>query len=233
MSTEDLETWYAYPPDVDRWLRVNFVISPDGYISLNGSSEPMSGPADMRAFGMLRALADVVLVGAGTARAENYRPVQIGAARAELRSRHGLSAAPPLAVVTRTLDLDLEGPLFLQAAAPTIVVTTSEAPPDLLSQARQVADVIVHQGDVDFALLLNQLASRGMRRVLCEGGPGLLADLLAVGLVDELCLTTSPVMVGNPAERRLIGALPEPLRLTLARSRTDDGFTFSRYLVQR
>ena len=233
MNAEDLETWYAYPPDVDRWLRANFVVSVDGFVSLNGLSEPLSGAADKRAFGMLRALSDVVLVGAATARAESYRPVQIGAARAEIRARHGLSPVPPIAVITRSLDLDLDGPLFTEAVAPTIVVTTSEAPADLLAAARQVADVIVHPGDIDFVLLLNQLASRGMRRVLCEGGPSVLADLLALGLVDELCLTSSPVLVGGATERRLIGTLAEPLQLTLGASREDEDFTFQRYLVRR
>lgn len=234
MSDEDLETWYAYPPDAERWLRANFVVSADGFVSLDGSSVPLSGPADRRVIGMLRALADVVLVGAGTARAEDYRPVAIGAARAEIRSRHGLSAAPPMAVVTRGLDLDLDGPLFAPVpAAPTIIVTTTAAHADRLAEARQVADVIVHEGEIDFTLLLHQLASRGMQRVLCEGGPSLLTDLLQLGLVDELCLTLSPFLVASSSERRLTGPLRQSLPLTLAGSRIDGDFTFQRYLAQR
>ncbi|MDX6230266.1 MAG: hypothetical protein QOI76_3656 [Frankiales bacterium] len=227
---DDLETAYAYPSD--RWLRCNFVVSADGAASLDGSSEQLSGAPDKRVFGILRALCDVVVVGAGTARAEDYQPVRIGPRRAEIRARHGLSACPPIAVVTRTLDLDLTRPLFTQAQARTIVVTSSAVPDRRLDEARTVADVIVQD---DLAGLPQQLAERGLGRVLCEGGPELFGDLLRAELVDELCLTVSPQLVGSLSEHRLTGstALPRPLSLTLAGSRTDENFLFLRYLVDR
>ncbi|MDX6212689.1 MAG: hypothetical protein QOF82_1776 [Frankiales bacterium] len=227
---DDLETAYAYPSE--RWLRCNFVVSPDGAASLDGGSERLSGPPDKRLFGMLRALCDVVLVGAGTARAEDYQPVRIGDRRAEIRARHGLSACPPIAVVTRTLDLDLTKPLFTQAQARTIIVTSSAVPVARLAEAREVADVIVHD---DLGSVPQQLAELGLGRVLCEGGPGLFGDLLRLGLVDELCLTVSPTLVGSLSEHRLTGStpLPQPLSLTLAGSRTEEDFVFLRYLVQR
>jgi riboflavin biosynthesis pyrimidine reductase len=229
----DLETAYPYPPGKERWVRANMVTSVDGFASLDEQSSTLSGAADKKVFGILRALCDVVLVGAGTARGEGYEAVKIGPVRAEIRARHGLSAAPPIAVVTRTLDLDLTAPLFTQADARTIVVTTSAASADRLAQARGVADVIVHDGEIDLALLLDQLADRGLHRVLTEGGPGLLTDLLAAGLVDELCLTVSPTVVGDPVEHRLIGHLPSPVTLELAGTLVDTGFVFLRYLVQR
>ena len=229
----ELENAYAYPPGTDRWVRANMVASVDGSASLDQQSATLSGAGDKKVFGILRALCDVVLVGAGTARAEDYQPVRIGPTRAEIRSRHGLSASPPIAVVTRTLDLDLTKPLFTQAAARTIVVTTSAVPSSRLDEAREVADVIVHDGQIDLALLLEQLADRGLQRVLTEGGPGLLGDLLSAGLVDELCLSVSPTLVGDPGEKRLTGPLPEPLALELVGTVSDAGFAFLRYLVRR
>jgi riboflavin biosynthesis pyrimidine reductase len=228
---DDLETVYAYPSD--RWLRANFVISPDGAASLNGGSELLSGQPDKRVFGMLRALCDVVLVGAGTARSEDYQPVRIGPVRAEIRARHGLSAAPPIAVVTRTLDLDLTRPLFTEAQARTLVVTSSAVPVSRLDEARAVADVIVLDDEISLPAMVDVLAERGLGRVLCEGGPDLFGDLLRAGLVDELCLTVSPQLVGSLSEHRLTGSapLPRPLSLTLAGSRTEENFLFLRYLV--
>jgi riboflavin biosynthesis pyrimidine reductase len=233
VSTDDLETAYAYPPGSDRWVRANMVVSVDGAASLDEQSATLSGAPDKKVFGMLRALCDVVLVGAGTARAEDYQPVRIGPVRAEIRARLGLSASPPIAVVTRTLDLDLAKPLFTEAATRTIVVTTSSVPLARLDEAREVADVIVHDGEIDLALLLDQLADRGLHRVLSEGGPGLLSDLLRAAVVDELCLTVSPTLAGSTTERRLTGDLPQPLALSLVGTRADEDFVFLRYLVVR
>jgi riboflavin biosynthesis pyrimidine reductase len=229
----DLETVYAYPPGKDRWVRANMVTALDGFATLDQTSKTLSGSADTKVLGILRALCDVVLVGAGTARAENYKAIQIGPVRAEIRARQGLSASPPIAVVTRTLDLDLSTPLFTQADARTIVATTSRASAEALAAAELVADLIVHDDEIDLALLLDQLAERGLHRVLSEGGPGLLTDLLAAGLVDELCLTVSPTVVGDPGEHRLLGPVPEPVTLELAGTFTEAGFVFLRYLVQR
>lgn len=225
---DDLETAYAYPEG--RWVRLNMISSVDGAVSLDGGSRALSGEPDMRVFGMLRALCDVVVVGAGTVRAEDYQPVRIGPRRAEIRARHGLSACPPIAVVTRSLDLDLTRPLFTQAEARTIVVTSS-TDPVRVSAAREVADVIVHDVAIDLPLLLDQLADRGLRRVLCEGGPALLSDLVRAGLADELCLTVSPQLVGRADVRRLTTGLPSPVPLSLAGTLADEGFLFLRYLL--
>lgn len=229
----DLETAYAYPPGEDRWVRANMVTALDGLATLDQQSATLSGAADKKVFGVLRALCDVVLVGAGTARAEAYEGVKIGPVRAEIRARQALSASPPVAVLTRTLDLDLSTPLFTRSDARTIVVTTSHASAQALAQAETVADLIVHDDEIDLTQLLDQLADRGLNRVLTEGGPGLLTDLLTAGLVDELCLTLSPTLVGSATEHRLIGELPEPVTLELAGTWVDAGFVFLRYLVRR
>ena len=221
---------YAYPRE--RWLRANFVASADGAAYVGGLSGGLSSPADKQVFGILRVLADVVLVGAGTARAEEYKPARRRPALASLRA--GRPAAPPIALVTRTLGLNLASPLFAEAPpdARTIVITCAASDDDLCAEAAKVADVIV-AGDeaVDLAAALDALRDRGLSRVLCEGGPRLFGDLAAAGLVDELCLSLSPMLAGPGAARIIDGAhlgAARPLALTQVLA-ADDGFLFCRY----
>ena len=224
---------YAYPRE--RWLRVNFVSSADGAAYVDGLSGGLSSPADKQVFGILRVLADVVLVGAGTARAEEYKPARPRPSLAALRE--GRPAAAPIALVTRTLGLNLASPLFTEAPpdARTIVITCAAADAGLRAETSKVADVIVAGDDhVDLAAARAALEDRGLRRVLCEGGPHLFGDLAAAGLTDELCLSLSPMLAGPGAARIIDGAhLPAARPLTLTQViAADDGFLFCRYAAE-
>lgn len=219
-SEVDLEAAYAYPSDAElgdrAWVRANFVIAADGsYAGPLGLSEGISGPADKRVFGLLRRLADVVVVGAGTARAEGYGP-----------------AGLPIAVVTNSLLLDLEHPLFTEPRHRTIVIT-SEAPGDQrLAAARSVADVVVAGAElVELEIALAALQERGYRRVLTEGGPLLFGAVVAAGLLDELCLTLSPLLVGGPAGILGGTSLATPVPLTTGHLLEEDGLLFARLLT--
>ncbi len=229
----DLAEAYAYPQE--RWLRVNFVSSADGAATADGVSGGLSGPDDKRIFGILRVLTDLVLVGAGTAQAEKYKPQHARPSLAALRA--GRSAAPPIALVTRTLDLDLTAPLFTEAAqdSRTVVVTCASVPEDRRDAAAKVADVIVAGEDtVDLTAALDQLAGRGHTRVLCEGGPHLFGDLARAGLVDELCLSFSPTLAGPGASRIIAGDPFDAQSLTLNQVLAgDDGFLFYRYFAEK
>jgi len=221
LSPDQLAGLYAYPAAAGRdggeqarrhgpaWLRANMVTSADGAATLRGRTSGLSGAADRQVFAILRSLADVILVGAQTARAERYQPARQHEIRAELRA--GRAPTPPIAVVTRRLGLDTDAPL-LTAAPPdarTIVITTELAPADRRAAAAEHADVIVAGGDtVDLAAALAALAGRGYRRVLTEGGPHLLGQLASAGLLDELCLTVSPVLAGPGAGRIAAGLGP-------------------------
>jgi riboflavin biosynthesis pyrimidine reductase len=225
----------AYACPRERWLRANFVASADGAAYVDGLSGGLSSPADKQVFGILRVLTDVVLVGAGTARAEEYKPARQRPSLASLRA--GRPAAPPIALVTRTLGLNLASPLFTEAPpdARTIVITCAASDDDLRAEAAKVADVIV-AGDeaVDLAAALGALRDRGLSRVLCEGGPHLFGDLAAAGLVDELCLSLSPTLAGPGAARIIDGAhlgSARPLALTQVLT-ADDGFLFCRYAAE-
>ena len=224
---------YAYPRE--QWLRANFVSSADGAAYVDGLSGGLSSAGDKQVFGILRVLADVVLVGAGTARAEEYKPARQRPSLASLRA--GRPAAPPIALVTRTLGLNLASPLFTEAPpdARTIVITCAASDGELRAQTAKVADVIV-AGDelVDLAAARGALEERGLRRVLCEGGPRLFGDLAAAGLVDELCLSLSPMLAGPGAARIIDGAqldAARPLALTQVLA-ADDGFLFCRYAAE-
>jgi len=235
LDDSGLADLYAYPDA--RWLRANMVTSADGAGFLDGRSAGLSSPADRRLFGLLRVLADVVVVGAGTARTEQYKPARRRPELAGLRAAgvgRDRPPAPPIALVSRQLDLDLASPLFTAAQpdARTIVITCAASPDDARAAAARVADVIV-AGDltVDLAAALAALRDRGLGRVLCEGGPHLLGQIATDGLLDELCLTVSPMLAG-PGPTRVIAGAPFPARpMTLAHVLEEDGFLFCRYQV--
>jgi riboflavin biosynthesis pyrimidine reductase len=242
---------YAYPAgpasSAAPWVRANMIASADGAGSLNGRSGGLSGPGDRLAFSVLRSLADVILVGAGTARAEKYRPVKPGEVWPALRD--GRAPTPPIAVVTTKLGLDLDSPLLASApeSSRTIVLTTEQCPDERRAAAAAGrADVIVAGADrITPAAMIDALAARGHRRILIEGGPHLLGQITAAGLLDELCLTYSPVLEGGRAGRILIPpyeAFPgqerhegpaawPPADLTLAHVLEDSGSLLCRYLA--
>lgn len=193
-------------PQVRRpWVRANMVSSLDGCAAKDGRSGGLGGDADRAVFGVLRGLADVVLVGTGTARTEGYRGLRAKAPYLALRAAAGQRPAPVLALVSRRLDLDPASALFT-GDEPTVVVTCGDSDPARRARLAEVADLVVSGRDrVDLAGALRQLAERGLTRVLCEGGPTLLGDLVAAGLLDELFLTLSPQVVGGPGPRIVDG----------------------------
>ncbi len=237
-SLESLAAVYAYPEQVNRgrpWLRANMVAGLDGGAGLEGLSEGLSGDADKRIFGVLRALADVVLVGAQTVRAEGYRPARARAEFAAARAAAGQAPAPAIAVVSRSLELDLTAPLFTDPLVRTVVITTEDAPAEALAGAREVADVVLAGvGSVDLARAVAALAGRGWTRLLSEGGPRLLGQLAAAGLLDELCLSLAPLVTGGDAPRIVEGArMPDVQRMRLVSLIEQKGFLFTRYLRPR
>lgn len=180
------------------WVGLNFVTALDGAIAVDGTSGPLGGEGDQALFHTLRDRCDVVLVGAGTVRAENYGPTSVRAAPA--RQRRGQSARPALAVVTRSGDLlDLQR-LWEDRDMTIVVVTGADMSPDVSTQLEaRGAEVVVagHDPDVDLGLAVQALVDRGWPRVLCEGGPSLAHDLLAAGQVTDLFTTVAGSVVGG------------------------------------
>jgi riboflavin biosynthesis pyrimidine reductase len=206
----------AYAPEGARSLRANFVGSADGAVEVDGYSAGLSGPADKRVFGVLRMRCDALLVGAGTLRHEGYRAVRLDERRRAWRTGRGLPAYPTLVVVSRGLDLDPAQAAFADAPVRPVVLTRAAAPADRRAALSAVADVLaVGDDEVDLPAALDALRDRGLRHVLCEGGPRLLGALAAVDLVDELCLTVSPLLAGPGAGRVIAGAPTPPRALSL------------------
>lgn len=226
---------YAYPERAaGPYLRANMVTSLDGAARHEGKSAPLSSDADMRVFGVLRALTDVILVGAETVRQEGYRPAKARAAFAAHRAADGQPPAPAVAVISRRLDLDFTAPLFTEPSVPTLVLTGAAADDDRLDAARAAGAHVVVAGDgdgVDPARAVRELAARGFVRLLHEGGPRVLAQFAAAGVIDELCLTLSPFAVGGDAPRIMNGpGVAGPARFVPKSVLEEDGFLLTRYV---
>lgn len=213
-------------------LRANMVASADGAADADGVSAGLQTPGDNVVFAMLRALADVVLVGWSTAATEKYGPARPDAA---VRARWGLRPDLPVAVISRSLQVDPAGRLFENGNRP-LVVTCAR------SDARRRADLSVHadvlvcgNDDIDYGAVRVALAERGLTRVLCEGGPTILARIIAAGELDELCLSLSPSLTGPGAGRIVAGhpwtGAPRPLHLRDLLE--EDGALFLRYSARQ
>ena len=223
LDDDDLIDVYRHPvgPEGRAWLRTNFVATLDGSISgADGRSGSINTASDHHVFGLHRALADVILVGAQTVRTEGYRAVDLADWQREIRSREGLRPIPTLAVVSRSLELD---PALAHPDRPhgPVMIFTTDHPSAELEPFRAAGIEISMVGGsedqrVDLARAVEDLAAAGMPRILCEGGPRLHRDLLAAELVDELSLTLSPVVVGGVGRRATSGAaLPHQLGFDL------------------
>ncbi|MEU6917454.1 pyrimidine reductase family protein [Streptomyces olindensis] len=233
----ELAAAYAYPEPGPGgpvpYLRANMVSTLDGAAQHDGRSQPISSATDMRIFGTLRALADVVVVGAETVRQEGYRPARARADFAAMREAAGQTPAPAIAVVTASLDLDFSLPLFTSPLVPTLILTGAAAAPDRVAAAEKSGARVVTAGDgigVDPARAVRALAGLGHTRLLTEGGPRLLGQMVAAGVLDELCLTVSPMLTAGGAQRIAGGpAVTVPHRFTLLSMLEEDGFLFTRY----
>lgn len=225
-----LERSYAYPSTGRPWLRTNFVSTLDGAAyDVDGRSGTLGGAADTRVFALLRSLADVIIVGAGTARAEGYQPVTVEEVDADLRARLGLAPIPPIAVVSRSLDI----PAGLLAPG-QFVITTADAPPIQLEQLRERVGVIaVGDGEIDWPAVFAHFARLGLNRLLCEGGPTLHGRLVELDLVDELCLSIAPILAAGTAPRVAHSLVPVTHDMALGHSITVDDLLLTRWVRRR
>jgi riboflavin biosynthesis pyrimidine reductase len=215
------------------WVLANMVGGLDGSAAVSGRVGALSRAADAQLFRELRSVADVVLVGAETVRRERYGPVRLSDALQTDRSAAGRAALPPVAVVSRAGVFDWSIPLFADSgpAVRPLIVTCSGGAPGRLEEAARHAEVLVAgEESVDLASALRRLRDRGADVVLCEGGPTLLGELVAAGLLDELCLTITPVMGGDPLPLSIAPKGAGLARFGLSHALVDDdGTLFLRY----
>ncbi|MET4638831.1 pyrimidine reductase family protein [Mycetocola sp. 2940] len=235
LSDDEITDLYAVDDRTVGWLRVNFVSSVDGAGTHDGLSGGLGTPADKRVFDLLRRLCDVVLVGAGTVRAEGYGPMRLDDAAVRWRQAHGLPAHPVFAIVSARLNLDPFHPLFADAPVRPIVVTVGSAPEERRKALAGVADVLIAGDDhVDPGRMRSLLADRGLAQVHSEGGPHLFADFLRADAVDEVCLTISPVLEG-PGAGRIVGGQPTGIQrpMALAHVLSSEATLLLRYVRDR
>ncbi|TGD86522.1 pyrimidine reductase family protein [Mycolicibacterium sp. CH28] len=236
LDDDQLDEFYAYPTQLARcWVRGNAIASLDGGAATDGTSGGLGGAGDRRLFRVLRELADVIVVGAGTARAENYSGAQMTVAQRGNRQRRGQREVPPIALVTRSARLDHDMPVLTRTEVPPLVLTSEAAATDAQSLLGATAEVIACSGadpaEVELAVALGALADRGLRRVLCEGGPTLTGTFIEHELLDELCLTTAPTLVGGAAPRIATGHGHVLSRMRRQHVISDDeGYLYGRYV---
>ncbi|QSB16465.1 pyrimidine reductase family protein [Natronosporangium hydrolyticum] len=231
LSPDELADLYAPVDPAAPMLRANMVSSLDGAVTIEGRSRGLSSPTDQRLLGLLRMRCDALLVGAGTVRVEGYGPMRMSAERRQWRRGHGLPDDPLLVVVSGGLALDPTHPLFTEAPRRPVVLTHEGAPPQRRAALAEVADVLtVGDTTVDLAAGVATLHDRGLRQLLSEGGPQLLGSLTAADLVDELCLTLSPLLAGPGAGRITAGAASPVRDMTLHQLITAGDALLLRYL---
>ncbi len=233
-QVSEIDWWSAYPlpkPGNGSHVRINFVSSADGSVTIDGRSGGLGGTNDRALMKVLRTLSDVVMVGAGTVRSEGYGGLSLPDSLLQRRAGLGLSQVPRIAIVSGSLDLSPDMSVFAKAEVRPMVIThaaTSHAQRDRLAR---VADVLVCEDEVDLGAALAQLASLGLQRVLCEGGPGLFGSLLEANLVDEVCLTISPLFVAGSGGRIAHSNATTPRNFRPLSVITDNqGFIFLRYV---
>jgi riboflavin biosynthesis pyrimidine reductase len=221
--------------DTRPWVLANMIVSIDGATAVQGRSGGLGGAADREVFRVVRSVADLVLVAAGTARAERYHAPSLPAELVESRRQRGQAPLPRLAIVSRRLELDESLPLFDPSKPRPIIVTSANAPARRLEELAQRAEIVTcGQADVDlFEALVVLRARYSAAVVLTEGGPGLLGALTDIGALDEICLTMAPHLVGGESRRLVHGSQPDLRTLALAHVLEQDDHLFLRYVRPR
>ncbi len=201
----------------------NFVSTLDGRAALDGSTRPLGGPADLEMLLSLRAVADAVLIGPGTVRAEGYGRLVGPQRRADV---------PPAVLISRRFDIPWEAGLFQADDQPVIVYGPIDAPepPSVPAPVE-----VVRLDPCTPAASLADLRARGIRALLSEGGPTLFHGFLEAGFVDELFLTFTPIITGDEAETAIVSGLrlPEPARMMLQWALRAEEELFLRYAMVR
>jgi riboflavin biosynthesis pyrimidine reductase len=203
------------------------IASVDGRAAVQGRSVALGHPADRALLRELRTGADAILVGSATIAAERYANLLDADQRAR-RAARGLPEHPLVVTISRPLRLPLAAPIFDEAGTPILVFTESQEAPPAVGALLEVSRFA--PGTLTVAGVLAELGARGVRGVLCEGGPSLLRELAAQDGVDDLLLTVSPLLVAGDAPAVVEGpALADPARLSLREVHRADDHLFLHY----
>ena len=216
------------------WLMINMIASADGAVAVDGTSGALGNPADEAVFSAVRACADWIVAAAGTVRVERYGLPRPGAAS---RRAAGRAERPRLAVVSSSLDLDLDLPLFAEQRPgddPPVILTGSAAAPEAVERLQPVSEVVrLPSPRPRPAEILAELDRRGAEVVLSEGGPSFNGQLADAGLIDELCLSVAPLVAGGASPRIVHGSMRSvPLRMCIDHLLESSDTLFVRYVSE-
>lgn len=225
-SDQEIASWYAFGPGVT--VRSNMIMSADGLaVGPDGLSKSLSGTADGNLLGILRAVADAVVVAAGTLRNERYNPIRTRASLIGYRAAQGLAAHPRLVMVTREPKVDDSYRALAEAPVRPLVLCARDS--GALASVADVEECPGPDGGVDLAAGVALLAERGLTRLHTEGGPRLLGGLIAAGLLQEYCLTIAPRTYGGQSDLRPVVGPVAPADFTLEHSAMADDYLFLMY----
>lgn len=231
LSRDDIAVAYPWP-ESGPWVRAMMVTTLDGAAAgPDGLSGSISSAADQMVFNAVRRFADCVLVGSGTLRAEEYTPMRAKPEDGPARAAAGQLAAPVLAIVSGSLELPWQLPMWAESTHRPLVITNSAAAPERLAMASDHAELVVLD-EVTPRAIVETLAARGLRRIVCEGGPRLLNDFVRSGSIDELDITISPTMAGSTGSPPT-HLLPSPVPFKLASVMAQESFLMARYLKEQ
>jgi riboflavin biosynthesis pyrimidine reductase len=230
LSVLDDRSGRPAPPDRP-WVMANMVMSVDGAYAVEGRSGGLGTPGDRAVFHRLRGAADAILVAAGTARAENYRRPLMDDETLSRRRALGWVDHPRLVMVSSSLHLPPDLPLLHGEGRPPVVFHPAAS--DTSRAPKGVELRVAGEDTVDLHVALEAMRDDGVEVLLCEGGPGLLGQLHALDLLDELFVTFSPSLVGGSAVG-LLGSHPGLQRhVRLHRLMEEDGALFATYRHDR
>jgi len=213
------------------WVMFNMVASVDGATAVEGGSSALNDEDDKALFAALRTVPDVILVGAGTVRAENYGPVDLDEERRARRTEQGMSPTPRLAIATASLSIEPDMRVFEDSENRPLIITSTEVSSDRIEAFADRAEV-VQLDDLDAASILESLGEPNV--VLCEGGPTLNGQLIVDGFIDEMNLTIAPKVAVGESHRIAHGEeLLPPADMKLVRTLSGDRSLFLRYVRER
>jgi len=212
------------------YVFTNFALTIDGHATIDGRSGAIGSETDTAMLVALRLRPDAVMIGAGTLRAEGYGRVVSDPAKREERERSGLSPDPLTVLISNRLEIPWDAPLFTDGGGEVLVFTASDREPP---ETTTPVEVVRHEGRVNLPAALRLLREqRGIRSVLCEGGPTLHAELFAADLVDELFITRAPRIAGGAGPGLFAGLDAHTRDLGLVWLSEADGELFARYRVR-
>jgi len=216
------------PPGGRPWVMLNIVESIDGATAVEGGASGLNDADDRQLFLALRAVADVVMNGAATVRAENLGPVKLSDEMMRRRREAGMQEPPTMVLLSRSLSLDPGMRIFSDPEQRPTIITGIEADPDRLEVLDGIADIVQIE-ELDGSSIIKALGNPSV--VLCEGGPTINSQLIRDGVVDEVNLTISPVLALGESSRVASGSpLRPPTEMRLDRTLMGDQSLFLRFI---